>query len=511
MTTTPHSTDRLHTTGPVFRPGEPGFDEEVAGFQTAYVHRPALVLGAADAEDVRIGVEYAARQELPIAVQATGHGLSVPADGGLLISTRRMAEVAVDSVARTARVAAGAPASALIAAAVERGLAPLNGSSPSVGVIGYHLGGGLGILARSFGYAADHVRALDLVTADGRSRHLTPGDELFGAVLGSGGNFGVVTSLEVELFPITRVFGGQLTFGTALVEPVLEQWRQWSSAVPGEMDTSITLMTMPDLPMIPEPLRGKYIATITVAWTGSGADGEALVAPLRAVGPRLADTLRTMPYAETHTIHGDPNFPHAYAATNALVSDLTATATDALLDAVGADSEIPTVLGFRRLGGALSRPGPAGIAIDHREAAYLGRIITGGEPQNGSDGKPRPGSDGEPRPGSDGQARSGAGGEARPSADGQARPGTGGQARSNSGIPAAHDALRAHHEEFRNILSPWMIGHSLAFLYGAGDWAGEAQTRAGYAPATYTRLAALKAECDPANLFRHNRNIRPAD
>ncbi|MQY25384.1 FAD-binding oxidoreductase [Nocardia aurantia] len=502
MTTTPHSsTDRLPASGPVFHPGEPGFDEEVAGFQTAYTHRPALVLGAADAEDVRIGVEYAARQNIPIAVQATGHGLSVPADGGLLIGTRRMTEITVDPAARTARVAAGAPASALIAAAAEHGLAPLNGSSPSVGVIGYHLGGGLGILARGFGYAADHVRALDLVTADGRSRRLGPGDELFAAVLGSGGNFGVITALEVELFPITRVFGGQLTFGTALVEPALEAWRQWSATVPGAMDTSITLMTMPDLPVIPEPLRGRYIATITVAWTGLPSDGEALAAPLRAVGPRLADTLRTMPYTETHTIHGDPNFPHAYTSTNALVSELTADATDTLLDTFGADAAIPTVLGLRRLGGALRRPGPAGIAVDHREAEYLARVITSGQPPSGSSVSPRNGSDRHARIDSS---------ELPPNGPSEAAPnGSSGLPRNGSSSRSSADALRAHHDEFRNILSPWMIGHNLAFLYGAGDWADEAQTRDGYAPATYARLAALKAECDPANLFRHNRNIRP--
>ncbi|MCX4095042.1 FAD-binding oxidoreductase [Nocardia sp. alder85J] len=454
MTTTPHSrTGRLDTTGPVFRPGDPGYDEEIRGFQTAYTHRPAVVLGAAHAEDIRLGVEYAARQNLPIAVQATGHGLSVPAAGGLLIGTRRLTGVVVDPVARTARVAAGAPASALIAAAGQYGLAPLNGSSPSVGVIGYHLGGGLGILARTHGYAADHVRALDMVTADGQSRRLEPGDELFAAVLGSGGNFGVVTALELELFPITRVFGGQLTFGTALVEPALEAWRQWTAAVPEELTSAITLMTMPELPMIPEPLRGRYIATIAVAWTGPAAAGEALVAPLRAVGPRLADTLRDMPYAETDSIHRDPDFPHAYTATNALLSELTATATESLLDTAGAEAAIPTVLSLRHLGGALRRPGPAGVAVDHRDAEYLARFITGGE-----------------------------------------QPG---------------DGLRAHHDALRKILSPWLIGHSPAFLYGAGDWADEAQTRAGYAAATYARLAALKAAYDPGNLFRHNRNIRP--
>lgn len=454
MTNTRPLSERPAVTGPLFDPHTPGYDEEVAGFQTAYTHRPALVVGAVHAEDVRSAVEYAARHGLPVAVQATGHGLSVAADGGVLISTRRMREIIVDPDARTARVAAGVQAAALIEAAVPYGLAPLNGSSPSVGMVGYHLGGGLGILARTLGYAADHVRAIELVTAEGRLRRLTPDDELFGAVLGTGGNFGVVTALEIALFPIAEVYGGRLIFDTRLVEPALEAWRQWTPGLPEEMTSAITMMTMPDLPMIPEPLRGRYIATVSIAYTGSAADGERLVAPLRAVGPRLTDDLRTMPYADTHTIYSDPPFPHAYSATNALLPELTADAAQAFLDVTGPGNPVDVVAGFRHLGGALRRPGPANIAVEHRDAEYLARFITGSD--------------------------------------------------------AEGTAIGDHHDLIAKTLSPWSIGHNPAFLYGAGDRASEAQTRAGYTSATYARLAALKSGVDPANLFRYNRNIHPA-
>ncbi|GAB2704281.1 FAD-binding oxidoreductase [Nocardia thraciensis] len=447
-------TDIPAFTGPVFRPGDTGYDAETTGFQTADAHRPALVVGAAHAEDVRAAVEYAARQGLPVAVQATGHGRSVAAEGGVLINTSRMTEVSVDPDARTARVAAGVRAEALIEAAVAHRLAPLNGSSLSVGVVGYHLGGGLGILARTFGYAADHVRAIELVTANGRLRRLTPGDPLFGAVLGSGGNFGVVTALELDLFPVATVYGGQLTFDTPLVEPALAAWRQWTGALPEEMTSAITIMTMPDIPAIPESLRGRYIATITIAYTGSADEGERLVAPLRAIGPRLNDDLRVMPYSESHGIYRDPDFPHAYAATNVLLAELTGETARAFLDATGPDSPVPVVAGFRHLGGALRRPGPAGIAVDHREAEYVARFIT------------------------------------VPEGDGT--------------------AVRDRHDLIGKALSPWTIGHSLNFLYGAGEWAGEDQTRSGYRTETYDRLAALKAQHDPTNLFRFNRNIRPA-
>ncbi|MGW5379341.1 FAD-binding oxidoreductase [Nocardia sp. NPDC003999] len=435
-------------TGPVFRPGDDGYDAEIAGFQTAYTHRPALIVGAVHTEDVRAAVEYAARHDLPIAVQATGHGLSVAADGGVLISTGRMTDLRIDPVRRTAHVRAGVRAGALVDAAAEHGLAPLNGSSLSVGVVGYLLGGGVGLLARRFGYAAEHVRSIELVTADGRVRTLTPDDELFGAVLGSGGNFGVVTALEVGLVPVITVYGGQLVFDTPLVERALDAWRRWTATVPENLTSTVTMLAFPDIPQVPAPLRGRYVASARIAYNGPAEEGERLVAPLRAVGERLKDDLREMPYPESHTIHSDPDHPHAYAATNALLGEFTEETAAALLAAAGPDSGAGAVVDVRHLGGALARPSDTGIAVDHREAAYVVRIITGPE---------------------------GA---------------------------ATRAAIRA-------ALTPWTLGHSLNFLYGAGAEADEAQTRAGYRPDTYARLAALKAEHDPRNLFRFNRNIRP--
>ncbi|MFX0574916.1 FAD-binding oxidoreductase [Nocardia nepalensis] len=443
-------------TGPVFRPSDAGYDAEIAGFQAAYTHRPALVVGAVHAEDVRSAVEYAARHGLPVAVQATGHGLSVAADGGVLISTRRMTDIRIDPQTRTARVGAGVRAGALVEAAAQYGLAPLNGSSPSVGVVGYSLGGGLGLLARQFGYAAEHVRVIELVTADGRVRTLSRGDELFGAVLGSGGNFGVVTALELELVPVATVYGGQLVFDTPLVEQALEAWKDWTATLPDELTSTVTVMTFPPIPQIPEPLRGRYVASIRIAYNGSAEEGERLVAPLRAVGNRLKDDLRVMPYTESHTIHSDPDHPHAYAATNALLAELTGETLSALLAATGPESQIQAVVDIRHLGGALRRPGPAAIAVDNRDAEYIVRVIT--------------------MPGAD-----------------------------------AGDAAPEEHAVVRAALAPWTVGHSLNFLYGAGAAADEAQTRGGYAPDTYARLSALKAKYDPRNMFRFNRNIEPAN
>ncbi|MFE7723577.1 FAD-binding oxidoreductase [Nocardia rhizosphaerihabitans] len=442
--------ESLRFTGPVFTPGDAGYAEEVAGFQTAYTHRPALVVGAVHTEDVRSAVEYAARQGLPVSVQATGHGLSVAADRGVLITTRRLDAITIDPRARTARIGAGVRAGALVEAAAVHGLAPLNGSSPSVGVVGYVLGGGIGLLAREFGYAADHVRSIELVTADGRMRTLTPADELFGAVLGSGGNFGVVTGLELDLVPVAEVYGGQLIFDTPLVDAALETWRQWTATLPDTLTSTIAVVTFPDIPPMPEPLRGRHVASIRIAFDGPAEGGERLVAPLRAIGDRLRDDLSAMPYTESHTIHSDPDFPHAYAATNALLTELTADGLSALRDLTAPGGPVDAVVDIRHLGGALRRG--TGVAVDHREAEYVVRVIIDA---------------------------------------------------------GAGDAAPAGLAAVREALAPWTIGHSLNFLYGAGAAADAAQTRAGYAPETYAGLVAAKAKYDPHNMFRFNRNIAP--
>lgn len=392
-------------------------------------------------------VRHAAERDLPIGVHATGHGLSVPLDGGVLIDTVHLDGLWIDPETRIARVEAGVRAGTLLEAAAEHGLAPLSGSSPSVSVIGYLLGSGLGLLARHYGYAADRVRALKLVTADGELRRLVPGDALFGAVLGTVGAFGVVTAVELELLPVAEIYGGQLVFDAELTGPVLDAWRAWAATAPETVTSSAGLLTYPDLEQLPPFLRGRSVVSLRIAFEGSAAEGERLVAPLRAAGATITDDLRTMPYAQSGSIHREPPEPHGYAATNAALRGFDADAQHALLAVTGPD----TVVDIRQLGGALREPGRSGAAIDFREAEFLVRVIT--------------------------------------AADG---PGP---------VPAL-DAVRT-------ALAPLTLGHQLGFLYGAADAAGEAQTRAGFSPGTYDRLAALKAEYDPAARFRATRVIVP--
>ncbi|WTI39219.1 FAD-binding oxidoreductase [Streptomyces sp. NBC_00589] len=438
---TDETTDRL-----VLRPGDTGYDEELAGFQTGFTQRPAVIFAASSADDVAAAVRYAASAGLPVGVQATGHGLPGAAEGGVLITTRRMDGVSVDPRARTVRVQAGVRWGQVVAAAVPYGLAPLNGSAPGVGAVSYTLSGGLGILAREFGYAADHVRALDVVTADGRQRQVTreSDPDLYWALLGGGHNFGVVTELEIDLVPVARLYGGSLDFDGREVDPVaaLRAYERWTRTVPDGLTSSFAAVPYPDVPGMPPHLRGRYVISVRVAYTGTAAEGVQLVAPLREIGPVLADSLREMPYAESHSIHSDPDFPHTYYGDSAVLSELDVAAAAGLLARTGPDAPAMCVVQINHLGGALAQDAPN--SVPHREGRFLVRLLA----------------------------------------------------------MADRETARELLDPAFEGLAPWTIGRALNFAFGAGD-----RTEGLYDAGTRKRLAGLKSEYDPANLFRRNYNI----
>lgn len=438
------------------RPGQDGYEEELAGFQTGFAQRPDVVFAATHTDDVVAAVTYAAGAGLPIGVQATGHGLPDVSTGGVLISTRRMDEVAVDPAARTARIGAGVRWGQVVTAAAEHGLAPLNGSAPSVGAVSYTLGGGLGILGREFGYAADHVRSLDVVTADGTPRHVTADGEpeLFWGLLGGGANLGVVTALEIGLVPVTRLYGGALTFDGRAVDPAaaLRAYTDWTSSLPDEVTSSVAALVYPDLPMLPEALRGRYLVTVRVAYTGGVEEGERLVAPLRAIGPAFSDSLRELPYTESHTIHDDPDFPHAYYGESRMLDGLDTAGLERILSRTGPAADRMHVVQLNHLGGALARTAPN--AVPHRDARWLLRLLS---PLDGRDG-----------------------------------------------VEGATDRerLREFYADVLTGVDPHVVGRSLNFSFAGGD-----RPKGLYDDGTQKRLAGLKATYDPANLFRRNYDV----
>jgi FAD/FMN-containing dehydrogenase len=363
-----------------FAPETEGYDDERTGFQQRAAHRPEVIFGATGESDVVAAVEYAATRGLPVAVQVSGHGLGAAMTGGVLISTRRMSGVRVDPAARTAWVEAGATWQHVIEAAAPHGLAPLSGSSPGVGAVSYTLGGGLGLLARRYGFAADHVRAFDLVTADGRARHVTEAGEpdLFWALRGGGGGLGVVTAMEIDLAPVARLFGGGLYFEVERTPDVLARWARWTETVPREMTSAVAMLPFPDLPMVPEPLRGKHVAQVQIAFDGSAAAGRELVEPLRAMGTPVRDTLHDLPYLESGAVFEEPEQPHAYLSANRLVDGLDPVAT--LPKLAGPSADAMCVVGLRHLGGALAEPPAVPNAVGHRGAAYSLTVLSPFEP-----------------------------------------------------------------------------------------------------------------------------------
>jgi hypothetical protein len=288
-------------------------------------------------------------QGIRIAPQGTGHGAEPlePLDGAMLLRTSRMRSVWIDPAARTARAEAGALWQDVTVPAGEHGLAALAGSSPDVGVTGYTLGGGMGWLARRYGLAANSVTAADIVTPDGRLVRATAEHEpdLFWAVRG-GGSVGVVTALEMRLYPVRELYA----------------WREWTGLVPDEVTSIGRILRFPPLPDIPEPVRGRAFALVEAAYRGDEGSGAELIGPLRQLGPEL-DTFATIPAPALQQLHMDPDQPVPAQGDGAFLADFPAAAIDALTAVAGPDADTALAsIEVRHLGGALARPAPGGGA-----------------------------------------------------------------------------------------------------------------------------------------------------
>jgi FAD/FMN-containing dehydrogenase len=332
--------------GELHVPGEPGYDVARRPLHDTIDPRPAMVVQARGAADVRAAVVAAHEHDLPLAVQATGHGTHVPADDAILVRTSDMAAVLVDPARRVARVGAGAVWGDVLAAATPFGLAPLSGSSPSVGVTGYTLGGGLGWLARRHGFAADSLLRAEVVTADGSIVTATADDhaDLFWALRGGGGSFGVVTAMELRLHPVAEVYAGTACFAIDRAPETLMRYREWIANAPDALSTAVLLMHRPD---------GQRVLAIRAMHAGEADEARRLLAPLfAAAGSPLVDGMRPMRFADASMGGTAPRHLE-------LLGDLP----DAVIEAIVAAQAAPTVE-VRHWGGAMARPaagaGPVG-------------------------------------------------------------------------------------------------------------------------------------------------------
>ena len=434
-------------------PHDPRWDEARLAWNLAADQQPAAVALPESARDVAAIVRWARERGLRVAPQGTGHN-AIPLGAlahTVLLKTERMRGVSIDIRKRRARVGAGVMWAEVTDAAAGHGLSALAGSSPDVGVVGYTLGGGVSWLGRRYGLAANGVTAVELVNADGgliradADQHA----DLFWALRGGGGSFGVVTALEFELYPVTDLYAGVLFFPLERGAEVLRAWRRWVDYVPDEVSSVGRFLQLPPIPEIPEPLRGGSFAIIEAASLLGKDPTDELLRPLRELGPQL-DTIATIPVRELERLHMDPDHPVASFGDGMMLSDLNDAAIDALVQTAGAGSGSPLLtVEVRHAGGALARQAPGAGALASLDGKFL--MFAAGM----------------------------------------------------ATTPELGAAVKAHVELLHNALAPWDSGR--AYLNFAGKrQRGERL----FGDLTYRRLQAVKAAVDPDDVFRSNHPVR---
>jgi FAD/FMN-containing dehydrogenase len=439
--------------GRVSAPGDLDWDQARQAWNLAVDQRPAAVAIPESADDVVAIVNFARERGLQVTAQGTGHnaGAYETLANTILVKTHALRGVDIDVEQRIARCAAGTLWVEVSQPASEHGLAPLAGSSPDVGVVGYVLGGGLSWLARKHGLAANNVRAIELVTADGEQVRATAEDhsELFWALRGGGGNYGIVTAVEIELFEYPTVYAGMMLWPWERGAEVLKAWVEWTRTAPDEVSTSARLLQVPPLPDIPEFLAGRAFVAIDGAYLGDDESAAELFAPLRALEPEM-DSFGPMAPGGLSFIHMDPEGPTPGMGHHTMLGALDDEAIDTLVKVAGPGSGTPLLMTeLRQLGGAVARSGADHGAVDVMAGEFA--LMCVGIPMT----------------------------------------------------PEVGEALRAALPATIGAMAKWDAGTAYMNFAEASD----VDPASFYAAGTYARLKRVKAEVDPAGLFRGNHAI----
>lgn len=365
----------------VHLPGDPAYDAGRTGWNVAAQQRPAAVAHPTTVDQVSRLVRAAAATGLRVAAQNTGHAAGTLAahrlDDVVLVRMGGLDGVYVDPTHRTVRVEGGALWKSVVDAAAPHGLAALHGSSPHIGVTGYSLGGGLGFYARKLGLAADSVLAVELVTADGEvvRADARTNPELFWALRGGGGNFGIVTALELRLYPVTDAYAGMLLWDLADADQVVRAWASWCVTAPEEITTSLRAMRFPPKPELPDFLRGRSLLIIDGAALLGDEEAARVLEPLRALAPER-DTFGRIPAAAVTAVHMDPVDPTPTVGAGTMLARLDDEAVDAFLGAVGPGIDTPVFLAeLRQLGGVLGRPTEGAGALGHLPGSHAAMFL----------------------------------------------------------------------------------------------------------------------------------------
>jgi hypothetical protein len=437
--------------GQVLLPGSPGWEQARLGWTVNVQQHPLAVVTVRDPEDVVAVVLSAARHGLSVSTQPVGHGATSALTGTVLLRTAELQGIDIDVERRVARVEAGVKWGTLLAALEPTGLTALAGSSPDPSVVGFTLGGGLSWFSRALGLSAHNVVAFEVVDAEGVRRRVTTTSDpdLFWAMCGGGGDFGVVLAVEIALHDVGPVVGGRMLWPLEMARPVLRAFRQITADAPDELTLWAHLFRFPPMPELPELLRGRNFVSVDVTFLGSETEVNRLLSRLRQLPAQVIDTIGVVPLSELGQIAAEPVDPMPTQEYSELLHTLDDATLDRLVDAAGADADIPlAVVQLRHLGGALARAttedGPNGAIEAEYSAFCLGVPVAPGMPE----------------------------------------------------------AIEAAFGEVRTALAGQRSGRTLFNFLGAkADLGSTFTTRA------RTRLRQIKATTDPAGVFRSNRPV----
>jgi hypothetical protein len=441
--------------GTLHRPGTGDYLRLATPWNLAEQSHPLAVVEAESAEDVAVAIRFAAAHGIEVSVRATGHGIINHLENTILVHTGRLDELVIHPRRAWARVGAGVKWERVLQEAAADGLAPLAGSAPDVGIVGYLTGGGIGPVARTYGVASDRVRAIELVTGDGEFRRVTPTEhpDLFWALRGGKGALGIVTAIEFDLVHLVEIYGGAVYFDGADAEKVLSTWAEWCPSLIEEGTTSIAILRLPDVPFVPWQLAGKLSVAVRFAWIGDPADGQRVFAPMLAAATPILATMGPMPYVELRRIHADPIDPLPVHEHAALLAELNDDTIETLLEVAGPEADCRQLMvEIRQLGGAVALAQEHASALCHRDAPYSFLTI---------------------------------------------------------GVPAGPEAERvvANADAIGEAIAPWATGGSLPNFAASDDPRDVSRT---YDQETLERLATLIGTYDPRSVLRAARPVREA-
>jgi FAD binding domain/Berberine and berberine like len=435
--------------GSLVRPGDEAYDEARQVHNVLFDRRPALIVRAADAADVIRAVEFAREHDLRLTVRSGGHSVAgySTVDAGLVLDLSGMKSVAVDPVKQTAWIQPGAQTSDLVAATQPHGLTLSTGDTASVGIGGLATGGGIGWLARKHGLTIDSMIAAEIVTADGRlitaSEQQNP--DLFWAIRGGGGNFGVVTGFEFKLQLVGTVLGGALVL--PLSAEVLRGYADYAVQARDELTTIATVMAAPPMPIIPVEAHCKPAFIVLFCYAGDLEEGKQALEPLRSLATQIAELIAPMPYPALYQFTEMAARRHPGHVRSGFMRELSDEAIESILDYVQEHPNRNGMVQLRGLGGALGRVPNEATAFAHRDKQIMLGIISVGSPE--------------------------------------------------TEWPWVRDLWQE--------LQPMTTGVYVNFL----DDEGEARVHQAYPGDTYARLAEVKRRYDPTNLFNLNQNVKP--